>query len=105
MPLSAEQNRKNNSHAGNNGCRNSGGVNKKNLDNNQMLITFTKSLIIKHNKMDNKEIERLIEEEKEQLALFLKAAKKFGISDTEIEKQINFYLDRINELKNKIKKS
>lgn len=70
-----------------------------------MLITFTKSLIIKHNKMDNKEIERLIEEEKEQLALFLKAAKKFGISDTEIEKQINFYLDRINELKNKIKKS
>ena len=54
--------------------------------------------------MDNSEIEKLIKEEKEQMALFLKAAKRFGLPDQEIERQINFYLDRINELKNKMNK-
>ena len=49
--------------------------------------------------MDNKEIKELIENEEKQLAAFLKIAEKAGLSKAEIEKQINFYLDKINELK------
>lgn len=54
--------------------------------------------------MDNKEIRKLLDEEKKQLVSFLKIAGKIGLPDSEIEKQINFYLDKINELKKKIKK-
>jgi len=53
--------------------------------------------------MDNKEIKKLLDEEKKKMILFMKASKKTGLADIEIEKQINFYLDKINELKNKIK--
>ena len=41
-----------------------------------------------------------LKEEKAQMQLFLKLAKRIGLSDEEIEKQTNFYLDRINELQN-----
>ncbi|HRP54567.1 hypothetical protein [Agriterribacter sp.] len=54
--------------------------------------------------MDNNEIEKLIESEKEQLTAFLKLAEKFQISEEEIEKQINFYLEKISELKQRLKK-
>lgn len=54
--------------------------------------------------MDNNETKKLIEEEKKQLVSFLKIAKKAGLTDAEIEKQTNFFLDKINELKNELKK-
>jgi len=70
-----------------------------------MIIIFIKSLIINQIKrMDNREIKKWLNEEKKQLVSFLKIAAKIGLSDSEIEKQINFYLDKINELKKKIKK-
>lgn len=49
--------------------------------------------------MDSKEIKELIAEEKKQIAFFIKIAKESGLKDAEIEKQVNFYLDKINELK------
>ena len=54
--------------------------------------------------MDNKEIKRLIGFEEKQLVAFLKITEKADISKGEIEKQINFYLDKINELKKELKK-
>lgn len=53
--------------------------------------------------MDSKEIEKLIGDEEKQLSAFLKIAEKAGLSKTQIEKQINFYLDKINELKKELK--
>lgn len=53
--------------------------------------------------MDNNEIKKLIEAEKEQLIAFLKLAGKFQLSQDEIEKQTNFYLEKIIELKQKLK--
>lgn len=49
--------------------------------------------------MDKKEIEKLIEEEKAQMRLFLKISKNLKLSPDEIERQTDFYLDRISELK------
>lgn len=54
--------------------------------------------------MDSKEIKKLIADEERQLVAFLKIAEKAGLSKEEIEKQINFYLDKINELKKELKK-
>ena len=48
---------------------------------------------------DSKEIKELIAEEKKQLTSFLRIAKKMKLTREEIEKQLNFFLDKINELK------
>jgi hypothetical protein len=53
--------------------------------------------------MNNDEIKKLIETEKEQMIAFLKMAKKFHLSDTIVEKQINFYLEKITMLKQQLK--
>lgn len=53
--------------------------------------------------MDNEEIKKLLEAEKEQLIAFLKLAEKFQLSQAEIEKQTDFYLEKITELKQKLK--
>lgn len=45
----------------------------------------------------NEQIERI----KMELSLFLEIAQKLNFPEEEIEKQINLYLDSINELKNK----
>lgn len=65
-----------------------------------MFITFIKSLVIAQIKrMDNKEIKELIAEEKKHLTSFLRIAKKMKLTREKIEKQLNFFLDKINELK------
>jgi hypothetical protein len=53
--------------------------------------------------MDAKEIKKLIELEKKKLNDFLKLIQLFELSEKEKEEQINFSLDRINELKQKLK--
>ncbi|MFT3946879.1 MAG: hypothetical protein QM763_07885 [Agriterribacter sp.] len=53
--------------------------------------------------MNNDEIKNLIKAEKEQLKAFLKMAEKFQFSDDVVEKQINFYLEKLTELKRKLK--
>lgn len=52
--------------------------------------------------MNKNEIKSQLEAEKQQLAAFLKLAKKFELPAGEIEKQVNFYLDKIAELKRKL---
>lgn len=53
--------------------------------------------------MDNNEIKKLVEAEKEQLIAFFKLAEKFQLSQEEIEKQTDFYFEKITELKRKLK--
>jgi len=48
--------------------------------------------------MNNDDIRKELEAEKLALAAFLKMAKKFKLPSDEIEKQVNFYLEKINEL-------
>jgi len=55
--------------------------------------------------MDKREIKSLIEAEKAEFHLFLKLSKKLHLSEEEIEKQTDFYLDKLNELKEKLKNS
>lgn len=55
--------------------------------------------------MNKKEIKKQIEDEKTQLQAYLKLAEKFKLPEDEIEKQINFYLEKIAELIKKLNQS
>lgn len=67
----------------------------KRLFNKLKFIIFVRQMAI--TVMTKKEIKQLIEEEKHQMHLFLKVAKRLQLTDEEIEKQTDFYLDRISE--------
>lgn len=55
--------------------------------------------------MTKKEIAETIELLKRELAIFQKLAEDLGISENDLEKQINHYLDTLNKLKELQKKS
>ncbi|MFT3702924.1 MAG: hypothetical protein QM802_11160 [Agriterribacter sp.] len=55
--------------------------------------------------MTKKEIEETIQQLKQEMAIFQKIAKALSINDTDIEKQINLYLDTLNKLKDLLKKT
>jgi hypothetical protein len=55
--------------------------------------------------VNNSELKQLIEDEKRQLDAYLKIVKKFKFDDKEVEKQINFYLEKLFELMQKIKEN
>jgi len=77
---------------------------KKTLKN--IFIIYKCVLSLRCNKtsiMNNEEIKEQIEAEKKQLEAFLKIAKKFQLDEKEVEAQINFYLEKITELKKKLK--
>lgn len=55
--------------------------------------------------MDTEEIKRKIEEEKRELSFFLRLVRKYKLDKNDVEKQVNFYLERIYELMQRLKKN
>lgn len=64
------------------------------LDNIQLYIIF----VLQNDQNMNKEIKEQVEQAKRELAIYLDLAKKLGFPAEEVEKQVNKYLETLQEL-------